>query len=141
MTLPRWYGAAAAVSSVIAAGVYVFRFVCLVTMENFGSRFPVLFIGKLTGIANCAACVLLGFLMIDAIRRIAEKYTEFSYRPYGIILPLAILLLSVESIFPYLFLSEPVWVTVGIWAVFAALLYCHKKSLDEMQAEIEYKLM
>lgn len=139
--LSRWHRPIAFSSFLFSLMTECYRIVFWFTSDAFSDTFPVSVWAKILFISSRIFDILLLVLLLNAVSKAAARYTEYSFRRVRIGLIIAFSLVILEGYFAYLFLSEPIFITVAVWGFFAAGLYYFKKSLDEIRAEIEYKLM
>lgn len=98
-------------------------------------------VGIATGALFGLSMILVAYYLMEAVFRVAAKFTEYSYGRYRILLFISFLIQIVMGILQhvdsYLF-SALLFPQIALCAVSA---YFNKKSLDEIGGEAEYRLM
>jgi len=120
---------------------FVYRLIRLFTMESFEAKFPLDIVAGVLAILGQLSSVFLCLVMLLYIQKCAERFTEYPYRRYFVILAITFCEIGVLSYFQYLFPSEFAVLPFVQWCSFGVMMYYHKKTLDEIYQEAEYKLM
>ena len=141
VSLSKWHRPIAFASFLFSLAAECYRMISWFTSDAFAESFPISPLANIFSFFSRFFDILLLVLLLDAVSKTAVRYTEYSFRRVRIGIFLAFSLVILEGFFPYLFLNEPIFITVAVWFFFAVGLYHFKKSLDEIRAEIEYKLM
>lgn len=129
------------VSFFVGLAAYFYRWIRLFTDADFPYTFPYEIPAAIFGILNLMLTVGTAFCALYAIALCAKAYTSYFYQKEKMVLIVLLVVLSLLSFSQYLFVGRSDLVVALEWIFYAVALYFQKNSLDEIQAEAEYKLM
>lgn len=141
VSLKKWYRPFSLVSFFVGLLAYAYRTLRLFLDADFPYTFPFEIPAALLGAVNSILVFLAAWIVLSVICVCAQTYTAFLYKKQRILLTVLVALLSLLSFSQYLFVGRSDLVVALEWIFYCATLYFHKNSLDEIQAEAEYKLM
>ncbi len=128
----------------ISLAAYGYRLGRVIAVSD-SFAFPVLFVndpvGIVLGALSFVFVVISGFSMLRAVWCSAKKYTDYGYRKYFISVLLCILTCAVLGFFQYHYPSTFSVLPSVQWVFFVVGIYLHKKSMDEIREEVDYRLM
>ena len=127
--------------SFAAYGYRLYRVIAVSDPLNFPVIFVVDPIGIVLGFFSSLFVVLCGVSMLISVWNVAKKLTEYRYRNYFITLFVSILICAIQGFLQYRHPSTFSVLPSVQWCVFVVGLYLHKKSMDEIREEVDYRLM
>ena len=140
--VPKLFRALTAVGIGLSSAAYVYRFVCVILWEEkFTTLFTATIPTMLVGLASqISAAVAVGALLC-VVWTVCRRETEQNYVLYAVFLTL--LWLGVIGCGFYTFIYPGAGGIIQAVQIGLALvaLYLHKKSLDQISAEVEWKRM
>lgn len=129
-------------SSALLLAAQVYRLIRLHGSDgHFSETFPADALSLVFGVVSSLVLAVCVFWMLRAVAQTALSYTQYAYAPYRIALSVATSLILVLSAVQYAYPSWFALVAVGQWVLWLVALYFHKKSMDEISSEAEYRLM
>lgn len=137
----RYFGFA---SLFVSSASFVYRAVFALTAENTSSfikEFPQRLPGLLLPLFDEALSFLAIFCMLSLIFKIAKQKAKMRYGVWMALLLIVSLLLCSLSFINYHFTQSPDLVPVGIWVSFLVFFILHKKTLDDIRGEINWRYM
>ena len=142
LPLKKWMKIAVPAASAIIVISEIYRYIRLFTCEG---DFSVIFyfdtVGRIFGYLTLLSSCFLCLVMLAGIYAIGKRYSEYSYKIYGIVLSVLFFVLCGLGYYQF---AYPAWsgiVPAIQWVVYVIVLYYHNKTMDEMRGEIEYRLM
>ncbi len=142
--LSLWYALLSFVGLGISLVAYGYRLARVIAVSD-PLAFPVLFVndplGIVLGVMNAVFVVITGFCMVKAVWECAKKHTDYGYRNYFISIVLCILICAILGFFQYRYPSTFSVLPSVQWGIFVVGIYLHKKSMDEIREEVDYRLM
>lgn len=144
VTLPRWGKIVSLAATAVSGVTYGYRTLRLIQSKN-AADFAMSFVtdpaALVLGVVSGGLVLASAVFMLIAVSKCAAKYTSGSYRLYFIVL--SVLIFSVVDIgfAQYLFPSTFSVLPSAQWVLWAIGMYLHKKSLDDVRDEADYKLM
>ncbi len=139
--LPKWVTLSPLLGFVVSLAGLVFRTVLLYTRSDFPVYFVTSPIALIFGIVTVALAALSAFAIVSAVNALAKKYTEYSYRLYAAFVLLGTVAAAILGFYQFRYPSTFTVLPSVQWLVVLAVAYFHKKSMDEIFSEIEYRLL
>jgi len=139
--MPSWKKRVALAGVFVTAAAYFYRALYYILSEGFLFVFPYTAGGWILGVLSELISVVILLFVLEAVSKCASAFTEYRYQPYRYFLSVSFAVLCGLSFFEYLFVARSAIVPTLEWILYFIILYFHKKSLDEIRDEAEYKLM
>ncbi len=142
LKIPSYHLALSAVSFAFLLATYGFRwFRLLKTAENFPYLFPFEPLAQVVAILNLIFTLLPLGLVFFTLLKCTARFTTQNYFKRGLAVLILAFFVAILSTCQYLFVGRSDLVVFLQWGLYAVLLYLHKGSMDDVFAEVEYKLM
>lgn len=128
----------------VSTASFAYRAVYVLTAENqasFIKEFPQLLPGLLLSLFDEALTFLAIGCMLVLIFKIAKQKAKMRYGAWMALLLIVSLLLCSLSFINYHFTLSNDLVPAGIWAAFLIFFIIHKKTLDDIRGEINWRYM
>ncbi len=139
---PRFLRVITLSGTVVGFASYVYRFVCVIILEEkFMNAFAVSVPAFLLGIAGQISLALAVGAMICAAWIVCRRETDLGYTLYAVFLTLMWLGVIGCGFYSYAYPGRNGIVQAVQIGLALVALYFHKKSLDQISAEVEWKRM
>ncbi len=139
--IPKLYVLPVILGFFVSLAGYFYRLILLFRVDDFAVFFVQDPVGILLGVLSALLIVLTVLIVLQSISRTAKQYLDYPYGPYAVCILLMATAVSVFGFLQYRFPSTFGVLPMVQWALFAILCYFHKKCMDEISSEIEYRLM
>ena len=140
--LPAFLKPGLAAAVVVSAAAYALRTVCLILwQEKFMTAFAVFLPGQIAAYLGQAALGFAAFAVLFAVWKTAKAETEYRYTPYAVSTCLLWLGVLGTGVFTYAFPARSGVVQAVQIGLALIALYLHKKSMDDIRGEVDYKRM